>query len=70
MVIKPDTDMHSLLILGICMTINATIRFSLVSTLLTHSRIQSNYYKVSKRIDRAFGGLLAAFGLKLLFSKL
>ncbi len=70
MVIKPDTDMHSLLILGICMTINATVRFSLVSTLLTHSHIQSNYYKVSKRIDRIFGGLLAAFGLKLLFSKL
>lgn len=70
MVIKPDTDMHSLLILGICMTINATVRFSIVSTLLTHSRIQSNYYKASKRIDRVFGGLLATFGLKLLFSKL
>lgn len=70
MVIKPDTDMQSLLILWTLMTINATLWFSFVSTILTNNSIQSNYYKVSKYIDRIFWWLLGIFWLKLLFSKL
>lgn len=70
LVIKPDTDMNSLVILWIFMTINAILRFSLMSTILSNNKIQSNYYKVSKYIDRIFWWLLGIFWLKLLFSKL
>ncbi len=70
LVIKPDTDSSTLIILGILMTINATARFSLVSSILTNNAIQSRYYKVSKYIDRIFWGLLWLFGLKLLLSKI
>ncbi|MFA7284684.1 MAG: LysE family transporter [Candidatus Absconditabacterales bacterium] len=70
LVIKPDTSIQILLVLGTLMTINAIVRFSLVSTLLTSNTIQSRYYKVSKYIDKIFGGLLGLFGIKLLLSKM
>ena len=70
LVIKPDTSIQILLVLGTLMTINAIVRFSLVSTLLTSNTIQSRYYKVSKYIDKIFWGLLGLFGIKLLLSKM
>ncbi len=70
MIIKPDTDMRILILLWCIMTINAILWFSFVSTILSNTIIQSRYYKVSKYIDRLFGGFLWLFWLKLLFSKL
>jgi len=70
LVIKPDTNINTLIILGVCMTINATLRFSLVSSLLTRDSIQTWYYKASKYIDKIFWWMLAVFWVKLLLSKL
>lgn len=70
LVIKPDTSVQTLVVLGVLMTINAIAWFSLVSTVLTSSTIQSKYYKVSKYIDRIFWWLLGLFGIKLLLSKM
>ncbi len=64
-VISPATSSTMKLLYGAEMIIATFLWFSLVATLMTQKPVIAVYNKIKYLIDRAFGVILIAFGLKV-----
>lgn len=64
-VISPDTSLSLKLLYGTEMSLATFAWFSLVALILTHSRVSAIFAKVKHYIERVFGVVLIALGIKV-----
>jgi RhtB (resistance to homoserine/threonine) family protein len=64
-VISPSTPLSMKLIYGAEMSVVTFVWFALVATALTHKRVSSGLTGVKHYIERAFGAVLIALGIKV-----
>lgn len=63
--IPPHTDPRALLVILIGILCVETLWFSAIARVFSLGPARRGYIRVKKWIDRAFGGLIAVFGLKI-----
>ena len=67
LVISPDTSKTTIYIISGIMAINTSLWFTLVAIFMTQIRIRKIYNHYQKHINKIFGGILIALGLKIAF---
>lgn len=63
--VPPGTDWRALAIILIGVLVVETLWFSAVARVFSLGPARRGYIRVKKWVDRAFGGLIAVFGLKI-----
>lgn len=69
LVIKPETETNTLIIISVALVLNTMLWFAFVSVFLTQNRIRKVYNRYQGYFSKFFGGVLIALGLKIAFSK-
>ena len=64
-VVSPSTPIAYKLVYGVEMVIATFAWFAFVAVILSHSKINSLFARVKHRIEKVFGVVLIAFGLKV-----
>ena len=64
-VISPETHLVVKMLYGIEMSVATFLWFSVVALLLTHTRVNSIFAKVKHHIEKVFGVVLIALGIKV-----
>jgi RhtB (resistance to homoserine/threonine) family protein len=64
-VISPKTPMYIVLIISLIIVATAMTWFTIVSVFFTHKRVQEKFLKYGNSVNRLFGGLLVAIGIKI-----
>ncbi len=64
-VVSPSTPVAYKLVYGVEMVIATFAWFAFVAVILSHSKINSLFARVKHRIEKVFGVVLIAFGLKV-----
>lgn len=64
-VVKPDVPVFVVVVSSIIMIITAMIWFTMVAIFFTQKRIQKAFLKFEGLINKVFGGLLIALGIKI-----
>jgi RhtB (resistance to homoserine/threonine) family protein len=67
-VINPETPMAIQVGYGLEMAIATFCWFALVATVLSHRAIKARFERVQHWLERAFGAILIAFGIRVAFS--
>jgi RhtB (resistance to homoserine/threonine) family protein len=67
-VIKPGTPLAVELIYGAEMVIMTFLWFALVAMFFSHEKLQTRFLKIGKTLDRIFGAVLIALGIKVIWS--
>ena len=69
LVIQPDTPALILAVASVLMVLSTALWFSLVAIFLTQPRIQKVFEKIQGFVNKTFGALLVALGLKIALTK-
>jgi RhtB (resistance to homoserine/threonine) family protein len=64
-VISPKTPLYIVLIISLIIVATAMTWFTIVSVFFTHKRVQEKFLKYGNSVNRLFGGLLVAIGIKI-----
>jgi RhtB (resistance to homoserine/threonine) family protein len=67
-VINPKTPLYIVLIISLIIVVTALTWFTIVSVFFTQKRVQENFLKYGNIINRLFGGLLIAIGIKIVLT--
>ncbi len=67
LIISPQTSTTTLIIISFILIINTALWFSLVAIFLTQKRMRVLYNRYQKYLNKLFGGVLIALGLKIAF---
>lgn len=65
MIISPETSFLTLGIASLVMIVNTVLWFSLVAVIFTHKRTRNVYNKFQGIINKSFGAILVALGVKI-----
>jgi RhtB (resistance to homoserine/threonine) family protein len=65
MIISPETSFLTLGIASLVMIVNTVLWFSLVAVIFTHKRTRNVYNKFQGVINKSFGAILVALGVKI-----
>jgi threonine/homoserine/homoserine lactone efflux protein len=57
--------MYIVLIISLIIVATAMTWFTIVSVFFTHKRVQEKFLKYGNSVNRLFGGLLVAIGIKI-----
>ncbi len=68
LVITPETPAWVLMVAALLIFLVTFVWFSLVALVLTIPRIQTRFISITPLLDKVFGAILVAFGLKLALS--
>lgn len=65
MIISPEASPATLVLVSLAMIVNTTLWFSLVSLLFTQPKTRSIYNKFKNTINKSFGAILIALGIRI-----
>lgn len=69
LVISPDTPAFTMAVASVMMVVTTAIWFSIVAIFLTHPKIQGVVDRAQGAINKTFGALLVALGMKIALTK-
>jgi RhtB (resistance to homoserine/threonine) family protein len=67
-VIRPETPITIQLMYGLEMVVMTFVWFAIVANILSHKAIKTQFVKVQHKVERAFGVILIALGIKVAMS--